>query len=259
MNYKLLVDTAVLAGEIMLSSGAETYRVEDTITRILTISGLEKKESFVISTGIMVTLDDPSINTISMVGRIVDRNTNLNNIYTANEISRKLCSGLISVEEANKMLKLLKDKRPYSPRAIYVCTIFTTAFFSVLLGGKMIDCIISIINGLGIVVSIMFANKIKIRGFIKNMIASFFIAVNTMVCFRLLGLPMNIDVIIAGSIMPLVPGVAITNAIRDTLQGDFMSGGARVIEAIVSATSTAVGIGAGLSIVSFLQGGNLLW
>ena len=31
MNHKLLLDTAVLAGEIMLCSGAETYRVEDTM------------------------------------------------------------------------------------------------------------------------------------------------------------------------------------------------------------------------------------
>ena len=56
------------------------------------------------------------------------------------------------------------------------------------------------------------------------------------------------DVVISGSILPLLPGVAITNAIRDTLQGDYMSGGARAVEAFVMAASIAIGIGCGLAL-----------
>ena len=77
MNFKLLVDTAMLAGEIMLSGGAETFRVEDTMTRILKTSCLERCEVFVVSTGIVLTLDDSTIDAISMVRRVEERCTNL--------------------------------------------------------------------------------------------------------------------------------------------------------------------------------------
>ena len=42
MDYKLLLDTAVFAGEILMKNGAETYRVEDTMYRILKKSNLKK-------------------------------------------------------------------------------------------------------------------------------------------------------------------------------------------------------------------------
>ena len=51
MDYKLLLDTAVMAGELMLANGAETYRVEDTMQRMLELSGLKTAEAFVMVTG----------------------------------------------------------------------------------------------------------------------------------------------------------------------------------------------------------------
>ena len=110
MNYKLLVDTAVLAGEIMLCSGAETYRVEDTISRILKTTRLEKTEAFVTTAGIFVTLDDPTIDAISLVQRVMNRSTNLNNIYLTNDISRKICADKITIEEAYDELRKIGIK-----------------------------------------------------------------------------------------------------------------------------------------------------
>ena len=71
-------------------------------------------------------------------------------------------------------------------------------------------------------------------------------------------MPVQLDALIGGSLMPLLPGVAITNAIRDTLQGDYVSGGARAIEAFVTAAATAAGIGVGMAIFTIVLGGNAL-
>ena len=67
MDYKLLADTALLAGELMLQSGAETFRVEETITRILKTSGQERTEAIAYATGIMITLDGKDSGVISKV------------------------------------------------------------------------------------------------------------------------------------------------------------------------------------------------
>lgn len=52
MDYKLVMNTAVLAGEMMLRSGAETYRVEDTINHILHTADTETVEAQCVMTGI---------------------------------------------------------------------------------------------------------------------------------------------------------------------------------------------------------------
>ena len=68
----------------------------------------------------------------------------------------------------------------------------------------------------------------------------------------------NMDTVIISAIMPLVPGVAITNAIRDTLQGDYLSGGARVLEAFLKAASIALGVGIGMAIFGAVAGRSFL-
>ena len=95
MDYKLLLDTAVMAGELMLANGAETYRVEDTMHRMLSLSGLKTAEAFVMVTGFLVTLDDPSIQSMTVARRIQSRETNLRIIDEINAISRSFCSGEI--------------------------------------------------------------------------------------------------------------------------------------------------------------------
>lgn len=255
MNYKLLVDTAVMAGEIMIAGGAETYRVEDTISRILRTSGLERCEVFVVSTGIVVTLDDSSIDAISLVRRVEDRVTNLGNISMVNDISRKICSCELSVEEAYESLLLLKDEKRYPDWLVYICTILTAASFSALLGATAMECVITAINGLFIVGSKILSKKVIVNRFVSNMVVSGLIALTTTLFNRVPWITIEIETVIAGSIMALLPGVAITNAIRDTLQGDYMSGAARVIEAFVIAASLAVGIGAGLAFSRMLFSG----
>lgn len=258
MNYKLLVDTAMLTGEIMLIGGAETYRVEDTMTRILKISGLEKTETFVTPTGIFLTLGDSSIDAISLLKRVENRITNMSNIYEANNISRKLCSGDISLEEAYERLKRIKISKQYSDRTYNICTIAASLFFSVLLGADWLNCLIAGVNGSLIVLVVTITRKLKINMFIKNLVSSILIAINSMFFLHVLNLPLQMDTLIGGSVMPLLPGVAITNAIRDTLQGDYLSGGGRAIEAFVSAASTASGIGIGIAFFSFVVGGGIL-
>ena len=116
MNYKLLLDTAVTAGELMLENGAETYRVEDTMHRMLSLSRLQTAEVFVTMTGFVATLDDPSIHSLTVVRRITDRGTNLDMIDRLNTISRRLCTGELDLEEAFRQVRELK-RRPWRPQS----------------------------------------------------------------------------------------------------------------------------------------------
>lgn len=252
------MDTALLAGQIMLKSGAETYRVEDTICRILQTSGLETAETFATVTGLFVTLADPSIDAITKITRVSEKQTNLSQVYDVNDISRRLCSGVITVEEAYQELLRIKDKKEYPISMVYIGIIMTSTFFTLLLGGGILASALSAINGLWIVACRHITGRVKLNNFITDMLSSFIIAVATMFYAHLLDNSVIVEIIIVGSIMPLVPGVAITNAIRDTLQGDYLSGGSRAIEAFVIAACIAVGIGVGLAFGVAVIGGRML-
>ena len=251
MDYKLLTDTALLAGELMLQSGAETYRVEETIIRILKTSAQERVEAIAYATGIMLTLDGKDSGVISLVVRIGERETNLGQVCEVNNISRKYCDGKITLEEANQSLKAIRGVKLYPDWVIMLCAIVTSAAFTLLLGGGAYDCLFAALYGVLQVVFMFLNRKIRINRFILNMITAFFVALMTEVLVITSELPIRQEVLIAGSIMPMLPGVALTNALRDTLQGDYMSGAVRTIEAVMVAVAIGIGIGAGLFVGNF--------
>ncbi|TCK98556.1 uncharacterized membrane protein YjjP (DUF1212 family) [Natranaerovirga hydrolytica] len=258
MNHKLLFKTALLAGEIMLRNGAETYRVEDTINRLLSMSNYKVVESFVTPTGIFATLDDPSIDMITVVKRVNNRTIRLDKVAVVNDVSRKFCSNALTLDDAYESLLEIASRPPYSPMVLTLAIALAAGFFSLVFGGSISDFFVAILNGLSVSLLQIYLRQKDVSRFFVDLIASTSIALIT-VCFTIL-IPIgnNMDIIIIGSIMPLVPGVAITNAVRDTIQGDLVSGVSRALEAIIVAIAIAVGVGTGLRIFSFFIGGGLL-
>lgn len=252
MNYHTLFKTAVLAGEIMAQSGAETFRVEDTMTRMLKISRLKSVEVYVTPTGLMATLSDTEIQPITEVLRINHRVSNLSRINEVNQISRDLCDGNITVEEAYELLEVIRGRVTYSGTIILFATIVSTGGFTGLFGGSIIDCTIAAANGLFMVLIGRLLQKKVNSTFMIDTAKSLFMAFLTMIC-TIFFKDIRTDVIIIGSIMPLVPGVPITNAIRDTLTGDYMSGTARAVEAFVISAGIALGIGFGMGLFNLLE------
>lgn len=244
MDYKLLIDTAALAGTLMLENGAEIYRVEETIDYMLKTSGLKTSEAFVVSTGIMISLDDPSIDALTVIRRVNRGATNLNVVAQVNDISRKFYKRVISLEEAFSQLKHL-DKTQYPWWLKDICTIFVVASFAGMYGGNGYDMLATAIVGIFLAAWLHAGKKIGLNSLIKDLTASVVISVMASVMVHI-GVGMHIDRIIIGAIMVLVPGAAITNAIRDTLHGDYTSGNANILQAFAEAAMIALGVYVGL-------------
>jgi len=246
MDYKLLLDTAVLAGQIMLEKGAETYRVEDTMQRLLSLSKLQSAEVYVTTTGFVATLDDPSVDSMTVVHRTTSRSINLYKIHQVNDISRALCDGRISLEEAHeKLLEINTSSEKPNPRLFsttVICACFTLTF-----GGTFWEIIVAIFAGFILALFQHMCNHFKVKSFLTMLLSSAVVAIVASIGTRIVPVA-DPDTIIIGSIMTLVPGVAITNAVLDTINGDYLSGTARILEAFVIAAAIAIGIGLGLKI-----------
>lgn len=273
MDDKSIANMAVLAGEIMLRSGAETYRVEDTIKHILDTAGgagapgtgiggsesagAVRTESFVMLTGIIVTIERPGQEAITVMRRVHDRGTNMHRIVEVNEISRKYCAGDLSAEETWERLENIKG-RQYTVWMYNVATVLVPAGFAPLFGGGLREIFAAGAVGILLAVIMTIGKRMRISSFILNMICAGGVAAAAMALKAWYPL-LNMDTVIISGIMPLVPGVAITNAIRDTLRGDYISGGARALEAFVTAAAVAIGAGVGIAAMNVLwRGGGLL-
>ena len=254
MDYKLIMKTAVMAGEIMLKSGAETNRVEDTMYYILRTSKAETVEANVTMTGLVATIENLDNNPITVIRRVQKRGTNLNRVMEVNDISRQYCAGKITIDEAYNRLKHISGKQ-YTVCVYNLATVLTPIGFALLFGGGIKETIASAIAGLVLAVIITIGKKLSMKSFILNMLSSCGIAITAMV-IKLFWPDMDQNIVIISGIMPLVPGVAITNAIRDTLEENYISGAARILEAFVIASAVALGAGVGMAFMGmFLTGG----
>lgn len=244
-DYKLLLDTAVLAGEIMLKNGAEIYRVEDTINRILAMSGLKTREAFVTTTGMVVTLDDPQIDSMTVVKRIRERDTNLNKISIVNTISRRFCEGNFTLREAFWQLDHMKAEQ-YTALQKDLCIVVASGAFALLLGGKGGDVLGAALDGVLLVLILRLGCWLGFNPFLKTLVSSSAIAIGAILLTGIPVLGIRMEMVIIGAIMPMVPGAALTTALRDTLQGDYVAGGAKALEALVKVAAIVTGVGFGI-------------
>ncbi|CUU47284.1 MULTISPECIES: threonine/serine ThrE exporter family protein [Clostridium] len=246
MDLNKLLKVSTLAGKIMLESGAETYRVEETISRICTAFGAHTVDSFVIPTGIMVTVtyyDEVA----TLVQRIISRGVDLHKVDLVNDLSRKIQTETIDMNEFNKELTNISNSHRYSNLTTLLWSALSAGCFSIMFGGNLKDFISASIIGAVIKIIVVICQKLNINEFFTNSLSGGLCAFLA-IAFIKLNLSNNLDKTIIGSIMLLVPGLTITNAIRDTIAGDFLSGITKASEAFLVAVSIAVGTGAVLSL-----------
>lgn len=245
---------AVRLGEIMLKSGAETYRVEDTVVRILSCHNFIHVDTFVTPTVIMTTIKDKNFSVGSTLRRIKNRSTRLDKIEAINQLSRDYVSGNLSLEEALPLLEVIDGTPPYKKWWVVLATACSAGFFSLMFQAHILEFLIAFCTGI-IVSLIQFSLRSKeIVNYLVLFIASLFIGV-VVACSNLLAPSLlNSESIVIGCIMPLVPGVAFTNAIRDTIGDELLSGMSRGVEALFIAVAIAAGVGIPMSIGIYLGG-----
>lgn len=244
---KKLLLLGILAGRIMLKSGAETYRVEDTIERILkSRKKIKYANAFATPTGIFTSVEFEE-EMFTYFIRIKSIKIDLNIINLVNDFSREFVNSNMSVEEGLNKLKIIDREESYSLPIKTALGALACASLSILFGGTTPDFFASLIVGFFVVLSTSKIAKYKMTFFINNFIGATLATLLSIIIYNI-GLGGNIDAIIIASIMPLVPGVAITNAMRDTISGDFISGLSRTLEAIFSALAIVFGVGLILNI-----------
>ncbi|HPF08119.1 MAG: threonine/serine exporter family protein [Candidatus Cloacimonadaceae bacterium] len=262
MNKISLQECSKLAletGRIILQSGGTTNRVELMMHKVCQGFGFEDSESFVTPTGIFLSLGDGDEQISTRIKRIEQRRIDLGKITQVSKLVNALQAdihnsrplGETRSRDFYQELVRIDRENPYPTWVINLSGGATSGFFCLLFGGSWIEFAIAFLIGCLISLSLKYISKLPVNNFLLNALASALIVLLAKTIDTWIP-NIRLDNIIIGGIMILVPGLALTNAIRDTMSGDLVSGTARGVEALIITIGIVAGSGAMLKVWDLL-------
>lgn len=254
-----VLEISMEAGRIMLENGAEIFRVEDTMKRISSAFGVKDGNFFVLSNGIFTTgLDEKGNKCFAKVEQIPVHGADLLKVIEINQLSREICNGQYTIDEVKDKLRTIREGKKKSKSLQIFATSLGAGCFAILLGGTIWDCIASLGSGAVLGLFMVFVSSKYLSKITGNIIASALVTIICLLFNDLTSVPTNMMAMIGGSIIPLVPGVAFVNGIRDIGDGDYISGTVRLLDSMMVFLCIAVGVGVILSVSAMVTGGFVL-
>ena len=246
MDYEELLNMAAELGYQLMYSGAEIYRVEESTRRLLHAYGLENPEVFAIPNCVIVSVTTPQGHPITRMRRVPLHGTDIELLERCNSLCRRLCAETPPLDEALAAVGALRSEIPrHSPKWILLGYGVSPAFFAPLFGGGLADMAGAFLCGLAVGLCLLYGGRfIGANSFFRTAACSAAAAFLPLALVRA-GLGESVDVVTISALMVLVPGVALTNAMREIMAGDTFSALSRTADAILVASAIALGAAAG--------------
>ena len=250
-EQSLLLDCVLDMGELLLDAGAEVSRVEDTLSRLGRAYGAMRMDVFVITSIISMTIEFPGEEPVTETRRIhAGSSTDFVRLEKLNELSRLCCAQPLPVAELRARVDKIADgRKPF--RVIWSGSMLAAGAFAVFFGGTLWDGLAAAAFGLGICLLQRWLDRTQLNTVALNLLISLLVGLGVGLVSALIP-ALHMDMILIGDIMLLIPGLAMTNAIRNILLGDTISGVVRLAESLIWAGSLAGGIMVALLVVDGL-------
>lgn len=253
MNEYLLLDFAADLGYELAVSGAETYRVEDSVRRVLLSYGLEP-EVAAIPGYVIVSVVSETGEPITRMRRIGFHGNNLDAVERLNALSRRLCAEKPDPAQALALLARIKEAVPRYSFPLRILGHFLGAGgFGLLFGSSLPDAVLAGLCGVAVGLVTELLDRLKANPIFSTLAASFLMA---LLAYGLgaAGIAANADTVIIGAMMILVPGLVFTNALRDMIYGDINSGINKCVQVLLIAGVMALGSAAARNLAGRLWG-----
>ena len=240
-----------LAAQMVLENGGETYRVEETGLRMAAGLGLDDVNIVAFPTSIFV-----NVNGHSRIRRISHRGTNTSRLARINDISRRVERGELSIDEAESSLAAIAADPGWKPATLTIAYGISAASFSLLFGGSWGALLAALLIGMLIQAMQPLFARMSMGTLLFNFCGGFTGALLCQLSSHI-STSVNVNAAIIGAIMPMLTGLLMTTAVRDTMYGDLISGITRAVEALLLAGCVALGVFVGLE-AAMMIGGMLL-
>ncbi len=239
-EFPFILSAILDVGEMMLTSGAEVNRVEDTMQRMARAYGCTRVDVFTITSSIVVTVQDSQGEIFTQTRRILNYDTDMYKIERCNSLSRMVCAKPLVRAELEAAIGEIRKEQAY-PKWVNCLGYGLVAFsFTVFFGGTVWDALASCLCGVLLYLSTLLCVHIRLQRIVMTILCSAIVGFGA-VAFTRLGLGASVDKICIGNVMLLIPGISFTTSLRDMISGDTISGLLGLCEALLRAMAIAVG------------------
>ena len=248
MDLEKLLHCMLDMAEEMTACGAEVNRIEDTLTRLGLAYGAERMNVFVITSSIVVTMDFPDGRHMTQSRRILNSGgTDFKKLEALNELSRRCCADPMPVWQLNEEIQKVETSA-LRRRYLYLGSMLAASAFAVFFGGGLWDGVAAACFAVLICILQERLMPICMNKVTFNLLCSIVVGIG--ICLAARWIPvLHMDKIMIGDIMLLIPGIAMTNAVRDVLVGDTITGIMRFIETFLWAGALACGFMAAIWLI----------
>jgi len=235
------LETVLYAGNLLLSSGAEIYRAEETMHRIADAMHIKDMDAYVTNRGIFASGNVPGKGIESRIMSVPDKELNIDKIEAVNELSREVCSNRMDLLYLKTSLQNIANMGEQNVVEKILSYFLGAGCFSYAIGTSFRDSLCAAIIG-SLVGFYMIWSKYRIKSRVLiTIIASVLTAVLSHFCVAI-GLGSKLSFIIIGAMMDLVPGVAFVNSVREFSQNNFATGQTLLTSALLTCVSMASGV-----------------
>ncbi len=240
MDLKEITDIALSVGEILLANGSENHRIETSINKICETYKITN-EVILTSNGILLLVEDSNLNKYTSIRKVKKKCVDLYKIELINSFSRKITKDPMNYEEAKKALEEIKKAPTFTFKVRIFASCMTGFIYTLFFNGTIIDGLASILVCLITYILFQKMTKLSFFQFIDYYIAGIIIGLLSLLCHHIFP-AINENNVITGSIMILLPGVVLTNSIKDMLYGDYSSGASKFFEAALIIAAVGCGV-----------------
>ena len=227
-------------GQTLLANGGEVFRVQQTM-EIMASLGVQDFHVYVLTNGIFASAHLPGGESVSLVRHVPTVSIHLGRVEAVNELSRELAAGKLGVVEAEQKLAAARALPRVTPRREVLACIAGAAGFAYLFGGTLADVPVAAVAGLLEALVCLHFGRHSINRMFTDIVAAFCCTVWA-IAVQAVVPAVNANAAIIGALMVLTPGVALTMGVRDILNGDYLSGSIRLLDALLIAGSIAGGV-----------------
>lgn len=226
----------------MTEVGSEISRVEESVTRICCAYGTARVDVYATTSNIIVSVEDSDGVVLTQTRRIGVIGTDMERLHRYNDLVRWMCATAPEISAIDERLETVQNAKRYPAWMSILFSAVIGASFCVFFGGRHVpEIALAFVIGLMIGGLSVFLGRGKVNPLLIRFFCAFSASAVAVMAVKT-GLILKPDYILIGNIMILIPGIGITNALRDLFSGDVMTGILRTIEAVLITLSIALGI-----------------
>lgn len=242
-------------GNAILLNGGEIFRANEAMERAARALHLNQFNAYVIANGIFSTVIIDGRFHSSKICYVPLAPTMLGRVDALNTLSRRIAAGLCGPYEIRCELDRIERMELYGNCTQILASGFGSASFCYIFNGSFFDSAAAFSAGVVLYLFLIYAApRLSLSRIIRNIMASAVVALFCCTVFAC-GFGHSLDRIMIGAIFPMVPGIPLTNAIRNFMENDYLSGLIRLADAFLTAGSIAIGVGAAMRFFALVSGG----